>query len=58
MTGPTHKVDYPSLSITGLSPSLVPLSIGFFWLSEVNGLVPFRSPLLRESLLLSFPPVT
>ena len=61
------------ISLTGLSPSLVQLSICFsyttiFLLSYRSpttptpkswfGLFPFRSPLLRESIFLSLPPVT
>ena len=61
------------ISLTGLSPSIVSLSIEFsytiiFLLSYWGpttpnpkiwfGLFPFRSPLLRESIFLSFPPVT
>ena len=58
------------LSPTGLSPSLAPLSIGFGWLVGPKcgpttpppkgrfGLVRFRSPLLTESRLISFPPGT
>ena len=57
------------ISDTGLSPSLEPLSNGFSYPSRSHvgsrnpggqvrrfGLFPFRSPLLRESLLFSFPP--
>ena len=61
------------ISFTGLSPSLVLLSIRFNYASiflllyrspttpipkNWFGLFPFRSPLLRESIFLSFPPVT
>ena len=61
------------ISFTGLSPSLVQLSIWFNYISVFLlsyrspttpnpkiwfGLFPFRSPLLRESIFLSFPPVT
>ena len=61
------------ISLTGLSPSSVQLSICFsyatiFLLSYRSpttptpknwfGLFPFRSPLLRESIFLSLPPVT
>ena len=61
------------ISFTGLSPSLVRLSSRFnyitiFLLSYRSpttpipknwfGLFPLRSPLLRESIFLSFPPVT
>ena len=59
------------ISFTGLSPSMAPLSRGFYYLSfrilksynpsvqaQRFGLIPFRSPLLRESLSLSFPPGT
>ena len=61
------------ISFTGLSPSIVPLSIGFNYKIDFLlpyrspttpspktwfGLFPFRSPLLRESIFLSFPPVT
>ena len=64
--------DY-NISLTGLSPSLVWLSSQFnyiiiFLLSYRSpttptpkswfGLFPLRSPLLRESIFLSFPPVT
>ena len=60
-------------SCTGLSPSLIPLSKGFHFLNFLPrcspttpvlpkqywfGLVPFRSPLLWESFLFSFPPGT
>ena len=57
------------ISDPGLSPSLEPLSNGFSYPSRSHvgsrnpggqvrrfGLFPFRSPLLRESLLFSFPP--
>ena len=58
-------------SLTGLSPSLAGLSIAVL-LTSLNhkcgpnpgvhalrfGLFPFRSPLLRKSLLFSFPPAT
>ena len=62
-----------NISFTGLSPSLVQLSIWFNYISVFLllywspttptskswfGLFPFRSPLLRESLLFSFPPGT
>lgn len=60
------------ISITGVSPSLLELSRSFFYPSEYHnevlqprkdksfrfGLFPFRSPLLRESHSLSFPPLT
>ena len=61
------------ISFTGLSPSLVLLSIRFNYASiflllyrspttpipkNWFGLFPFRSPLLRESIFLSFPPAT
>ena len=61
------------ISSTGLSPSLVCLSIQFNYASiflllyrspttpipkNWFGLFPFRSPLLRESIFLSFPPAT
>ena len=63
--------DY-NISFTGLSPSLVCLSIliqlyyNFLTLNVRSynpnknwfGLFPFRSPLLRKSIFLSFPPVT
>ena len=62
-----------NISLTGLSPSSVQLSswfnyISIFLLSYRSpttpipknwfGLFPLRSPLLRESIFLSFPPVT
>ncbi len=67
--GPARKL--PSSS-TGLLPSLVPLPKGFHSSSTCSfaapqpqaavapwfGLFPFRSPLLRKSFLLSFPPGT
>ncbi len=43
---------------TGLSPSLARLSRRLQLLQLTNGLVPVRSPLLGESLLMSFPPAT
>ena len=61
------------ISFTGLSPSLVQLSIWFNYIKNFLllygspttpnpkiwfGLFPLRSPLLRESIFLSFPPVT
>ena len=61
------------ISFTGLSPSLVQLSIWFNYIKNFLllyrgpttptpkswfGLFPFRSPLLRESIFLSLPPVT
>ena len=42
---------------TGLSPTMAYLSRYFLFTSTVR-LVPFRSPLLRESRLISFPPGT
>ena len=60
------------ISVTGVSPSLLELSRSFSYPSEYHievlqprknkfsrfGLFPFRSPLLRESHSLSFPPLT
>ena len=61
------------ISFTGLSPSLVQLSIWFNYIKNFLllyrgpttptpkswfGLFPLRSPLLRESIFLSLPPVT
>ena len=60
------------ISNTGLSPSMAPLSRGFLYSSRSHievlqprrdkslwfRLFPFRSPLLRESHSLSFPPLT
>ncbi len=61
------------ISHTGLSPSLAGLSRPFRYLSESHvevpqprkellpaglAIIPFRSPLLRESRLISFPPGT
>ena len=61
------------ISFTGLSPSLVQLSIWFSYIKNFLllygspttptpkswfGLFPLRSPLLRESIFLSLPPVT
>ena len=58
------------ISNTGLAPSSAGLSIPFFYPLSCHimvlqprsldrfGLLPFRSPLLRESLLFSFPPAT
>ena len=46
---------------TGLSPALAGLSIplrSFSMPRNPSGLLPFRSPLLRESRLISFPPGT
>ena len=58
-------------SLTGLSPSLAGLSSSFLLHLQVShavhtparfalrfGLFPFRSPLLRKSIFLSFPPAT
>ena len=61
---------FPWISVTGLSPSSAGLSIPFSYPRSCHvmvlqprsldrfGLLPFRSPLLRESLLFSFPPAT
>ena len=61
---------FTRISVTGLSPSSAGLSIPFSYprschlmvlqprSSDRFGLLPFRSPLLRESLLFSFPPAT
>ena len=46
------------VSPTGLSPSLIKLSNLFGYHQCTLGLVPFRSPLLWESQLISFPPGT
>ena len=61
------------ISLTGLSPTMVLISIRFSYTSiflllygspttpipkDWFGLLPFRSPLLRESIFLSFPLVT
>jgi hypothetical protein len=43
---------------TGLSPTLARLSNRFRLLQIATGLVRFRSPLLTESRLMSFPPGT
>ena len=44
---------------TGLSPTLANLSRLFRFVHMYDtGLIPFRSPLLRESRLISFPPGT
>ena len=43
------------ISLTGLSPYVVQLPI---WFEDWFGLFPFRSPLLRKSIFLSFPPAT
>ena len=59
---------FNQISNTGLAPSSAGLSIPFFYPLSCHimvlqprsldrfGLLPFRSPLLRESLLFSFPP--
>ena len=61
---------FTRISVTGLAPSSVTLSIVFSYPRSCRvavlqprskdrfGLLPFRSPLLRESLLFSFPPGT
>ncbi len=48
------------ISNTGLSPSLAGFSKPFFFplTLSLTGLFPFRSPLLRKSRLISFPPGT
>ena len=51
----------PFLATTGLSPAMGGLSIPLrspSWMRYPAGLVPFRSPLLWESRLISFPPGT
>ena len=48
-----------AFSRTGLSPFVVLLSRKLpLTLPQLDGLLPFRSSLLRESRLISFPPVT
>ena len=44
---------YETITLYGQSFQTVLLSH-----TKLNGLIPFRSPLLGESLLISFPPVT
>ena len=46
-----------TITATGLSPATARLSIRFAFIS-LHGLVRVRSPLLTESLLMSFPPGT
>ena len=59
--GGTHRIPTNFLSHTGLLPSAVKLS-RLLLLEKLRmmdtGLVPVRSPLLRESRFLSFPPGT
>ncbi len=43
---------------TGLSPAKADFSKSFRFFTYITGLFPFRSPLLGESLLMSFPPGT
>ena len=57
MPRPTRELFQTSLH-TGLSPSMVELSSSFWLVVKVTGLVRVRSPLLTESRLMSFPPVT
>ena len=52
------RLIYFQVSSTGFSPSLIKLSNLFDYLQYTLGLVPFRSPLLWESQLISFPPGT
>ena len=54
---PTRLTYFQVLS-TGLSPSLIKLSNLFDYHQYALGLIPFRSPLLWESQLISFPPGT
>ena len=51
-------ITYFQVSPTGFSPSLIKRSNLFGYHQYALGLVPFRSPLLWESQLISFPPGT
>ena len=58
---PYSSPDAPFWVATGLSPAMGGLSIPLrspSWMQYPAGLVPVRSPLLRESRLISFPPGT
>ena len=58
MSRPTQGPAIP-VSRTGLSPATARLSRRFrYQRSQATGLVRFRSPLLTESRLMSFPPAT
>ena len=57
-TCPALLEDLRVFTRTGLSPALADLSKSFRLLTQATGLVPVRSPLLRESRLMSFPPGT
>lgn len=58
---PTPRRMLHAMIATGLSPAVGGLSIplrSLSWMHGPSGLLPFRSPLLRESRLISFPPGT
>ena len=57
-TCPALLKSFAYFTHTGLSPATARLSRRFWLFNEGTGLVPVRSPLLRESRLMSFPPGT
>ena len=57
-TCPALLEDRIWFTATGLSPALARFPNRFALCHSTTGLVPVRSPLLRESRLMSFPPGT